>query len=678
MAQSKKFLVTLSLLFNFLFAGIYAAEAPLLKESDIPQIMKQIFDYHVDEKMVNAEVLRRSFLVYLDHFDPDRMYFTKEEVEKITEHSEGYWENVLQEYQNNDFSSYASLNDMVQKVIERSRKWRLNFVLHAKERLSVPVKLENRDPYEKQEWAESEEELRDRLEQQMVRFVAAQEQKVGKERVQERLIEVLALYERFVRNAENDYLFLNDLGKPIDEDKKKHRLVVHILKSLTKSLDSHTAFFSPQEAYDMKVRLQKGFHGIGIVLQETIDGIMVTRLIKGGPAVKSGLVQEEDRLIEVDGQAIAGYSFEHILDMVRGQESSSVVLGLVRLEDRGTAQEREHFFNVELVRKRIDIDENRVDLSWVPFGDGIIGTIVLHSFYEGANGISSEQDVRAALQKLQTVGKVKGLVLDLRQNMGGFLMQAVKVAGLFISNGVVVVSKYSDGQKRYFRDTDGHTYYDGPLVVLTSRASASAAEIVAQALQDYGAAIIVGDDRTYGKGSIQHQTVTEDGLESYFKVTVGRYYTVSGKSTQITGVVSDIQVPGIFQDKHIGEEFLDFPLSTDKVAPSYQDKLEDLETEAVQWYQRHYVPSLEQVDKHWRAMLPLLRENSEERLAQMNQATSVKEEVSEDEDGQLKEAINIVKDMVHLDITQVPPSDGLNLVEDPQPDLIPEVLEIEK
>ena len=165
---------------------------------------------------------------------------------------------------------------------------------------------------------------------------------------------------------------------------------------------------------------------------------------------------------------------------------------------------------VPLVREEIAVDEDRARWNYEIFDGGIIGKIKLDSFYQGDNGMTSENDVREAIKQLDKQGNLRGLILDLRENSGGFLSQAVKVAGLFITNGVVVISKYFNGEEHFYRDMDGKISYDGPLIILTSKATASAAEIVAQALQDYGVAIIVGDEHTYGKGTIQSQTVTEN------------------------------------------------------------------------------------------------------------------------------------------------------------------------
>jgi carboxyl-terminal processing protease len=247
--------------------------------------------------------------------------------------------------------------------------------------------------------------------------------------------------------------------------------------------------------------------------------------------------------------------------------------------------------------------------------------------------------------------------------MGGFLMQAVKVSGLFVTSGVVVVAKYSDGDVRFFRDIDGHAYFDGPMVVLTSKASASAAEIVAQALQDYGAAIVVGDGRTYGKGSIQHQTVTNANSENFFKVTVGRYYTVSGRSTQIDGVISDIVVPTQFHKREIGEVTLDFPLPGDAMLPSYEDMLVDLDWESKRWYLKYYIPSLQKQESTWHSMLDVLKKNSAQRITgnapyqefirELSEGAGFYDDSSDLEedkvDLQMTESVNIVEDMIQLE-----------------------------
>ncbi|HXF28318.1 MAG TPA: S41 family peptidase, partial [Chlamydiales bacterium] len=214
---------------------------------------------------------------------------------------------------------------------------------------------------------------------------------------------------------------------------------------------------------------------------------------------------------------------------------------------------------------------------------------------EGPDGISAVNDVKKALDDLAQKGPIKGLILDLRDNRGGFLMQAVGVAGLFIKSGVIVISKTADGKEHFFRDLKPGIEYTGPLVILTSKMTASAAEIVTQALQDYGVAIVVGDERTYGKGSIQMQTVTTKGVDSPLKITVGQYYSVSGKSTQVEGVKADIVVPSVFFNRRMGEEYLHFPLALEggAVPAAFDDKLIDIEPAMKEWYLQYYLPNLQ-------------------------------------------------------------------------------------
>ncbi|MFO0448551.1 MAG: S41 family peptidase, partial [Pseudomonadota bacterium] len=235
-----------------------------------------------------------------------------------------------------------------------------------------------------------------------------------------------------------------------------------------------------------------------------------------------------------------------------------------------------------------------------------------------------------------------------------------------ISNGVIVISKYFNGEEHFYRDIDGKTYYSGPLVVLTSRATASAAEIVAQALQDYGVAIVVGDESTYGKGTIQNQTVTseQNGLPQ-FKVTVGKYYTVSGKTPQLEGVKADIVIPSIYSQEHLGEQYLEFTVPNDTIPNEYADDLSDIPNSLRAWYLRYYVPTLQHQAFFWHNALPQLRTESAKRLSSnsdyqyylrriqekrpMTFFKKNKEGRSTPVDFQKDEGVAIVKDMIDLE-----------------------------
>ena len=240
-------------------------------------------------------------------------------------------------------------------------------------------------------------------------------------------------------------------------------------------------------------------------------------------------------------------------------------------------------------------EETAIQVSYDP----PIGVIRLDSFYDG-----SAADLRRAIAELREEGPLDGLFLDLRRNRGGLLEEAVATGGLFVSDGLIAVAKTGDGAILHFRDEDGQADFDGALVILVSRITASAAEVVAQALQDWGVALVVGDERTYGKGTIQL-------LEERMQVTVGCYYTPSGRSPQLNGVKSDITLPSRVPEE-VGEKNLRYPVTC---AP---------------------IDIQEKMSSRWILYIPTLRARSEGRPLR-------------GPDPQLAEAINITKDMILLE-----------------------------
>jgi len=391
---------------------------------------------------------------------------------------------------------------------------------------------------------------------------------------------------------------------------------------------------------------------------------MIADLIEGSPAEQSGQIKVNDLLVEIDGKSLGSASFEDVLDLLKKRDRSEIILGFKRLDPMF---KKEIFFRVSLRKRPIAMKDDRIKSSYEVVEGGIIGKIALHSFYESNDGVSSEKDMKEAIRDFRSKGELKGLVLDLRENSGGFLGQAVRVAGLFVANGVIVISKYGKGDVHYLRNIVGKSYFNAPLVVLTSKMSASASEIVAQALQDYGVALVVGDERTFGKGSIQYQTITDESADLFFKVTVGRYYTVSGRSTQIEGVIADIVVPTQYAPYNIGERYLEYPLSQDRVESAYVDPLNDLDEKTRLLFEKRYLPNLQRVVPFWKKALPVLKQNSAERIAnnssyqkflkklekvrarQSGTVNSVDEAIDMNlEDLQMQEAVNVVKDMIQI------------------------------
>lgn len=640
------------------------AQQDLLKMGDISRVMDRLFHFHIESKQLTAPLVRRSMKLYIEQFDVEKAYLLESEVAPYLDMQESRAEAVCDRLQKRNYADFIELNKILEKAVSRAQNLReliVEQMLEGKETLSLFSRIPSQYP-------QSEYEIVERQKNRMGRFYLFHQARTLLN-TPDRKKSVYALFEKKVRRQENAYLSLDAEGRLLPKERIEHLLSLRILKAFAKSLDTHTAFFSPEEAYDMRLALEKQFDGVGVVLSEGIDGVIIADLIEGSPAEQSGQIKVNDLLVEIDGKSLSSASFEDVLDLLKQKDRSEIILGFKRFDPMF---KKELFFRVSLKKQPIAMKDERIQASYEVVEGGVVGKIALHSFYESSSGISSEKDVREAIRGFRAKGELKGLVLDLRENSGGFLGQAVRVAGLFVSNGVIVISKYGKGEVHYLRNIADKSYFNGPMVVLTSKMSASASEIVAAALQDYGVALIVGDERTFGKGSIQYQTITDSNADLFFKVTVGRYYSVSGRSTQIEGVLADVVVPTQYAPYNIGERYLDYPLTPDAVDSAYIDPLTDLDAKTRLLFERRYMPYLQKVVSVWKKALPYLKQNSASRLAQnqnfqkflqkleyvRSRQTSGTVNAIDDpievslDDLQMEEAVNIVKDMIEIQDAQ--------------------------
>jgi len=352
------------------------------------------------------------------------------------------------------------------------------------------------------------------------------------------------------------------------------------------------------------------------------------------------------------------------VELIRGEKGTSVLLTVLRESDEKEEKEQGKH-EIELIRGEIVLDESRLETTFESFGDGVIATLHLFSFYQDQTS-SSSLDMLKAIQNLKKGENLKGIVVDLRNNAGGLLSQAVSVTGLFIHNGIVVSIKDNTGKIQHLRQTEGDPIWEGPLLVLVNRASASAAEIVAQTLQDYGRAIVVGDDFTFGKGSFQTLTLdptnqAKINTQGEYKVTRGKYYTVSGKSPQLLGVKSDIVIPGLLSYLDIGEKFGKYPLENDSIESHFEDNLSDISPFHRLQLGSAYKSNLQLPLDTYASHLSLLRTNSEKRIESnknyQNFLTEAKNknydanpiEFFNQGDLQMQEALNILKDLLYLE-----------------------------
>jgi carboxyl-terminal processing protease len=358
------------------------------------------------------------------------------------------------------------------------------------------------------------------------------------------------------------------------------------LNALTHAYDPHSDYFSPPKAQDFSIDMNLGLTGIGAQLQE-IDGFCtINELIAGGPAKLSKEIKLNDRIVAVAQSNqppvdVVDMDLEKVVRLIRGPKGTLVRLTITSADNPSSR----HL--VTLTRAEIKLEDRAANARLIEVPDGLghtnrIGFLDLPSFYapigdDPAPPSYTSVDVAKLVTKLKQQ-KIDGLIIDLRFNPGGSLEEAIKFTGLFIKDGPVVQARNSDGVISVDSDNDSDELYDGPLAIMINRYSASAAEIAAAALQDYGRAIIIGDSSTHGKGTVQQLLQLKNWLPisdpGTAKVTIRKFYRVTGASTQLKGVMSDIILPDVFDfNTMVGETNLDYPLPWDTIAPANYEKL---------------------------------------------------------------------------------------------------------
>jgi carboxyl-terminal processing protease len=351
--------------------------------------------------------------------------------------------------------------------------------------------------------------------------------------------------------------------------------------SITRAFDPHTNYLPPDKKEDFDIHMRGSLEGIGALLREEDGLIKVVRIIPGSASAKQGRLQAEDTILQV---AERGADPVEITDM-RLSEAVRLIRGPKGTEVRLTVKKPDGIKDIiPIIRDVVQIEDTFVKDTVMDSPDGgKIGYILIPSFYRdfektknGDDARNSTDDTRKALEDLKKTN-LEGIILDLRNNGGGSLVDAVDIAGLFIKSGPIVQVKNSYGTTRVLNDDDDRIEYGGSLVVLVNQFSASASEIVAAALQDYKRAVIVGGTHTHGKGTVQtiinlNENIPMLQFKKYddlgaLKVTIQKFYRINGGSTQYKGVEPDIVLPSLFQHLKSGEKYLEYSLPWDQVQP---------------------------------------------------------------------------------------------------------------
>lgn len=636
----------------FFFLNFYAfleAKPPNLTPLDTYSKIEEILSAHATYHTLNEELIKRSLNNFLQEMDPSYTYFIDSEIVKWNHPTQPYLKQILKAYQKKDFSPFEELHQVMVKAITRRRALE-------KDLLQVPInKAVGSEEFKNSEWAKNSDELKKKILQLQDLQIKSIQKVLDKDVVDQEAKKNL------LQRLQKKRLYREEELMPKDPVEKKQLILSYILKSVSSALDSHTNYFTPKEASQFMIQVQQRLFGVGAQLRDDFDGFTIVHIVENSPISQSSEVTIDDKIIAIDHEPVVGMDLTEVVELIRGPENTEVNLTLLRKTENKT-------YTITAIRKEIVLKESRLQTTYEPFGDGVIGVLKLFSFYQDPK-YSSSQDLSEAIELLKKEHHLKGIILDLRNNTGGLLPQAVSVCGLFMKKGVVVSIKDNKGLIQRLRNTSNQPAWDGPLMILVDKTSASAAEIVAQTLQEYGRALIVGDAQTYGKGTFQ--TFTLDSLhqgkinpKGEYKVTRGKYYTPTGRTPQLTGVFSDITVPGLFSNMEIGESFSKFPLEPDQISPSFDDDLSDIPLDYRQQALYFYKYDLQPIVETYKPYLEILKKNSKNRILLNSNYQAFLEKIEKKDfynatlsgqsDPQLREGIDIMKDLLLL--MQAPPA----------------------
>lgn len=506
---------------------------------------------HYNRPIIDDAISAKAFDYYINSLDPTKSFFLQSDIDHLSQ----YKYQLDDALRNADVQiAYTIYNLYIERLEKRLTHLKANVAdLVSQFDYEIDESL-NVDP-DLLEWASTEEELdeywRKRLKNRALTL------KLNGESDEKIISMIQRRYKNQLRQV--------DQTNAVD-------VFQTFANAVTLALDPHSGYLAPRASETFNINMSLSLEGIGAVLQMDDDYTKVVRLVPGGPAATQTDLAPNDRIIAVGQEGepmvdVVGMRLDDVVDMIRGERDTTVLLEVVpSLGDSQTSKQ------ISIVRKTVKLEDQSAKKEIVKIKregqEFKVGVITLPTFYSDFTAIqagdknfkSSTRDTKQLIEELKEED-ISALVLDLRNNGGGSLQEANSLTGLFIPSGPTVQIRDQSGRVTPLGDSDPSIAYSGPLAVLVNRMSASASEIVAGALQDYGRALIVGD-QTFGKGTVQ---VLQQLDKGQLKVTQAKFYRVSGESTQHRGVIPDIIFPSLIDKDTVGESALENPLPWDKI-----------------------------------------------------------------------------------------------------------------
>lgn len=522
---------------------------------------------HFSKRHLDDAVSKQFLKNYLERLDYNHLFFTQKDVDNF---SAKYATSLDDDIGSGNTKPALEIFDLFKKRVE-DRVAKATELLKEKYDFSSTRTVELRR--DKAPWpkdaSDADRIWKDRIEGEML------DRTLTKDSVDAPVKVITKRYDQLLRNL---------------HEQTEEEIVSTFLTVLAETYDPHSEYMSRSQLDSFNINMRLSLVGIGAVLASDEGYAKIRELVVGGPAFKDGRLKVGDRVSAVaqgDSEFVESVDMrlDKVVEMIRGKKDTIVRLKVIPANSTDPSERN----IIEIKRSEVKLTEQEAKAEIVerPMPDGSvqrIGWIVLPSFYADmersrkADAKSTTKDVLILLERLKKE-KIDGLVMDLRRNGGGSLEEAVNLTGLFIKSGYVVVARGTDGRSSNLRDTDPSVAYDGPMVVLANKLSASASEIFAAALQDYNRAVVVGDSSTFGKGTVQ--TMVDIGNiipmstgAGALKLTIQKFYRISGGSTQLRGVISDIKLPSLWDQADIGESSLKGPLGYDTIESVSYDKVE--------------------------------------------------------------------------------------------------------
>ena len=541
-------------------------------------VVEFIKNVHFEKIELNDDFSKEAYKSYLKRLDNGKRFLTIEDLDLMDD-----YENTLDDaLENGDLEFFELSFDRIVKGVNKAKQFYLEII-------DQPFNFSEMEIIEmdgkKRDFAKSDEELKSFWVQylkyetltRVVDKLEKQEDEEDPEGGKKSITELETEAREDVKELFDDWF------ERLEKIRRSDRFETYI-NSITNVFDPHTDYYNPKEKQDFDINMSNRLEGIGARLSADGEYTKVVMVVPGGPAWKQKDLDVDDLIYKVqqDGEEVVDVTGMHLDDVVskiRGKKGTKVILTVKKVD--GSSME------IPIVRDEVILDEGLVKSAVIDFPGKIdnVGYIKLPRFYadfDNPEGNGCFEDMAIELEKLKEKN-VSGIILDLRNNSGGSLNDVVHMTGLFVEDGPIVQVKGRRGAPYIYKDKDSKVQYDGPLIVMVNQYSASASEILAAALQDYGRAIIVGSNTTFGKGTVQRFYDLDRALSNYeemkplgnIKMTIQKFYRINGGSTQLEGVTPDIVFPDNMKYIKLGEKQLDHPMPWTEIEPvSYETQLQ--------------------------------------------------------------------------------------------------------